>query len=405
MRLGKREDRGLGKTPVQAEYKELLHKYRLFTDLMDQVPDVIYFKDKKGRLLLVNQAHAKGLGLKPQQVVGKTDFDFFPKERAEVMAKDDRYVIKNGRSIIDKVERATRPDGLDNYVSTTKIPRFDTKGRVIGLIGITRDITRRMQFEYINKEKAVLEKKLETLEELNRMKSEFISIVSHELRTPLAVIKEAVMLSLDEIVGPINEKQRGVLGKARQNIERLKNIIEELLDISRIENMRLKLHFSLICLNDLLRDSSEFFGKLALEKGITLEYDLPKTEVNIFIDTERINQVISNLISNAIKFTENGGRIKVELKVLEAKVRVGVIDTGIGIASSDLPKLFDKFVQVSKVPGIEKKGLGLGLSIAKELIERHGGEVWVESKLGVGSKFYFTLPRFYTLKVLDKQLR
>jgi PAS domain S-box-containing protein len=156
---------------------ELKEKYQLLRDLMDFIPDVIYFKDKKGRFVMVNQAHAKGLGVKPEALVGKTDFDLFPKNRAEKMTQDDALVMHTGKPIIDKVERATRPDGVDNYVSTTKIPRYDSKGRVIGLIGITRDITRRMQFERLRKDKLSIEKKLEALEELSAMKSEFISTV------------------------------------------------------------------------------------------------------------------------------------------------------------------------------------------------------------------------------------
>lgn len=389
----------------QVSRQDLLSEYRLLTDLMSNIPDVIYFKDRKGKIILVNDAHAKGLGLKPEQVIGKTDFDIFSKERAEAMSKDDGYVMQTGKPIIDKIERATRPDGMDNYVSTTKIPRFNEKGKVIGLIGITRDITRRMQLENAHKDKIVLEKKLESLEELNKLKSEFISIVSHELRTPLAIIKEAVELVFDEFAGAINEKQKELLRKSKDNIERLRHIIEELLDMSRIERDRFKLHYSLLNLNHLIKDSSVFFKKAAFEKDIDLEYVLPNREVNVFVDPERINQVIVNLLNNAIKFTERGGKIKVELKVLENKIRIGVIDTGIGIAKAELPKIFNKFVQVSKLPGLDKKGLGLGLAISKQIVEKHGGEIWAESKLGVGSRFYFTLLRFYTLDVLDKQVR
>lgn len=390
---------------LENKYRGLENNYKLLSDLMDRVPDVIYFKDTQGRLIMVNQAHAKGLGLKPEKVVGKTDFDIFPKERAEKMAKDDMYVITTGKPIIDKIERATRADGIDNYVSTTKIPRYDDKGKIIGLIGITRDITSRMQFEHLREEKARIAKKLETLEELNKLKSEFVSVVSHELRTPLAIIKDVIMLLIDGIVGPIKEKQKDLLTRAKDNIMRLNKIIEQLLDTSRIEGGRLKLHYSLVNLNDLLMDSSGFFKRSADEKGVDLEYNLPRSQINIFIDAERINQVITNLINNAIKFTEQNGKIKVEVKIFETKVRVGVIDTGIGIAKQDLPKIFNKFVQLSTRSQAEREGFGLGLSIAKELVEKNGGEIWVESKLGVGSKFYFTLPRFYTDKVLSKDIR
>lgn len=389
--------------PKGSEFSE--EKYKLLSDLMGYVPDVIYFKDRKGRLIMVNKAHAKGLGLEPEEVVGKTDFDFFPVEKAKKMAKDDMYVIKTGKPIIDKIERATRADGVDNYVSTTKIPRYDNKGRIIGLIGITRDITNRMQLESLREDRVRLERKLEVLEEINKMKSEFVSVVSHEIRTPLAVIKEAIMLLLDEIVGTVNEKQKSLLRKAVENIERLVNIVEELLDISRIESGQIKFRYSLVNLNDLLLNSLDFFNRLANEKGLDLSYSLPKKQVNIFIDANRISQVFANLINNAIKFTEKNGKIKIEVRILQDKVRVGVMDTGVGIATQDIPKLFRKFSQVTLSDGQKKEGVGLGLSIVKDLIEKHGGEIWVESTPGVGSKFYFTLPRYYTESVLNKTIR
>jgi PAS domain S-box-containing protein len=378
---------------------------QLLQDLLDNIPDVIYFKDRKGKLLLVNKAHAKGLGLKPEQVAGKTDFDFFPKERAQMMARDDEQVMKTGKSIIDKVERATRADGIDNYVSTTKVPRYDAKGRIIGLVGITRDITRRMHVEKAREDRSKLEKKLKDLEEMNKLKSEFISVVSHELRTPLAIVKEGALQVIEELAGPLNHKQKEILAKVKENTDRLRHMIEDLLDLSRIESGRLKLRYSLINLNDLLRDTSDFFIGVAGHKGVELKYELPDKDVNIFVDAERINQVISNLISNAIKFTEAGGSIEIELKVLDNKVRIGVFDSGVGISKEDTLKLFNKFMQVSGIAHLERKGLGLGLSICRELIEKHGGDIWVESKLGVGSKFFFTLPLYYTVSILDKQVR
>ena len=393
------------KVKVKFNYKDLERKHQLFIELMKHSPDVIYFKDKKCKLIMVNDAHAKGLGLKPEEVVGKTDFDFFPKDRARAMFKDDMQVIRTGKPIIDKVERATRADGVDNYVSTTKIPRFDARGEIVGIVGITRDITRRMQFEHLKEEKARLEKKISILEEMNKMKSEFISVVSHELRTPLAIMKEAVSIIFDGTAGPVNDKQKNFLGKTLNNAERLNNLIEELLDMSRIESGRLKLHFSLVNVNDLLLDSAPFFKKIAQDKGITLEYRIPLQGVNMFLDAERASQIVSNLINNAIKFTEPGGMIAVELVVLEDKIRIAVIDTGVGIARQDLVKIFDKFVQVSHIEGAERKGVGLGLAISRELAEKHGGEIWAESKLGVGSKFYFTLPRFYLPGDLDKQIK
>lgn len=389
----------------EIDYEQILYKYKLLTYLMDHIPDVIYFKDKKGKLVLVNQAHAKGFGLKPKDIIGKTDRDLFPKEKADMMAGDDMHVMRTGRAIVDKIERSTAPDGTDNYVSTTKIPKYDAEGNIAGIIGITRDVTRRVQFERLKEKNLRIEKKLEALKELNEMKSEFVSAVSHELRTPLAIIKQLIILIFGETIGPINDKQREALGRAQDNIERLRHIIDELLGASRIESGTLKLHYSLVDLNDLVTNSSDFFKKTAEEKGIRLYYDLPKKRVNLFVDADRINQAVSNLINNAVKFTEHDGEIKVELKVFQAKARIGVIDTGIGISKSKLPALFDKFTQVSKNRDSEKNGIGLGLFLVKEWIEAHGGEVWVESKPGAGSKFYFTLPRFHEPDILDNRTR
>ena len=392
-------------TKLNMDSSKLMRKYRLLADFMDNIPDVIYFKDTKGRLILVNQAHARGLGLKPEQVVGKTDLEIFGKKRAASMTKDDQYVLRTGKPIIDKIERSTRPDGVDNYVSTTKIPRFDHQGKVIGLAGITRDVTRRMRCEYMQQVRLRIQKKLEVLEELNKVKSDFISTISHELRTPLAIVKQLLMLLGDETAGSVNDQQREILVKARHNVERLKIMIDQLLDMSRIENKKLSLRYSLVNLHSLLKDSEEFFKELAKEKNIILTYRLPKNEVTLFLDAERIVQVVTNLIGNAIKFTEENGTIKVEVEVLETRVRIGVIDTGVGIAAADIPRVFNQFVQVSQIGNAEKKGVGLGLSIVKELVEKHGGEIWVESKMGVGSKFYFTLPRFYTANILGKEVK
>lgn len=389
----------------KTEFNDLVRKCNFFKDLMANIPDVIYFKDKSGRLVMVNNAYARGLGCKPEDIVGKTDFDIFPRQRAEKMSKDDRLVILTGKSIIDKVERATRPDGIDNYVSTTKIPRYDTRGRIIGLVGITRDITRRIHMERLIEEKAKIEKRMEALEEINKLKSQFVTTVSHELRTPLTIVKEAISLISDGVAGSLNDRQKSIIKNAHLNVDRLKHIVGDLLDISRLERGAFKMQYSFFNLCDLIRDNSEFFIKMAQTKNIRLDYDLGVSSIYLFADPVRINQIMSNLINNALKFTEEGGIVKVEVKLLESKVRVGVYDTGIGITKADLPRLFNKFVQLKKAESAERKGLGLGLFITRELVEKQGGEIWADSQIGMGSKFYFTLPRFYTPEILEKSLR
>jgi PAS domain S-box-containing protein len=377
---------------------------RLFAELMDNVPDVIYFKDKKGKIVLVNNAYAKGLGTTIDKVIGKTDFDIFPKNRAKIMQKDDLWVIKNKKPIIDKVERATRPDGQDNYVTTTKIPRFNKNGAVIGLIGITRDITRRKRLEQLEEDKDQMQRKIQSLKEINQLKSEFVSIVSHELRTPLAIINQVVMVLLDELAGPLNEKQKDVVVKAKNSVSRLSNMVNKLLDVSRMQRGVLELHYGLINLNSLLRDFGDSFKDLVQKKGITINYDFCREDINLFCDPERVSQIISNLIDNAIKFTEEKGVITIELRKFETKVRVGILDEGIGIAANKTNKIFDKFSQVSGLARSNKEGVGLGLSLVKDLVKKHNGEIWVKSKLGSGSKFYFTLPLIYKFQLTNNEM-
>lgn len=376
------------KSATKTDPRQLLTKYHLFLDFMDNVPEAVYFKDKQGRLIFVNKACAKGPGLEPGQ-----------------MTKDDRYVLETGKSIIDKIERMTHSDGIDRYVSVTKIPRYGDEGEVIGVMGTARDVTRRMRYERMREERLNKEEKLKMLEDLDRIRTEFVSAVSHELRTPLAIIQQLLLLIYDETAGPLNDKQREILVKVRHSMDRQKNIIDKMLDISRFGGKDLMLRYSLVNINDLLKDSKEFFQELAAEKNIKLDYSLSESDVSLFIDAERVVQIITNLINNAIKFTGENGQIQVEVKVLEDKVRVGVVDTGIGIAEAGLPRVFDKFVQVSTSDAARKQGIGLGLTIVKELVEKHGGEIWIESKIGEGSKFYFTLPRFYTANILGKHAK
>ncbi|MFO8053327.1 MAG: ATP-binding protein [Candidatus Omnitrophota bacterium] len=397
-----KEYRNKEKKLVQGSRKEDL--IRLFTELMDNATDVIYFKDREGKIVLVNKAYARGLGITPDEVIGKTDFDIFPKKRAKIMQKDDSWVIENKKPIIDKIERATRPDGEDNYVSTTKIPRFDEKGKVIGLIGITRDITRRRRLEQLEEDKKEMQKKINALKEINKMKLEFISIVSHELRTPLAIINQVVMILLDELVGKLNERQKNITVKAKNSINRLSHMINKLLDVSRMERGVLQLNYALVNLKSLLEDIGDSFQEIAGKQGINIEYDFCQQEVNLFCDPERITQIVSNLVDNAIKFTEEKGKIKIELKHFKDQVRVGVLDTGFGIPKNKLDKIFGKFTQISGLSRSNKEGVGLGLALVKDIVDKHKGKVWAESRVGVGSKFYFILPLVYRFQLTNNEI-
>jgi len=236
------------------------------------------------------------------------------------------------------------------------------------------------------------------LKRLDQLKSSFISSVSHELRTPLTVIKEFISLMLEGYVGTLTEDQKEYLGIANKNIIRLTNLIETLLDFSRIESGKgLKLKFEPTPLIEVIEDASMTLSQQLGEKGIIFENRFDPETPLVLIDRNRLVEIFINLISNGIKFTPPGGKIIIDSRGLtEGRdyLKVVVADTGIGISTEDLPKIFDRFFQGQKTQAGIVMGTGLGLAITKEIIEGHQGSIHAESKPGSGASFVFTLPLF-----------
>lgn len=234
----------------------------------------------------------------------------------------------------------------------------------------------------------------EELQRLNNLKSIFVSGVSHELRTPLTVIKEFISLMLEGHGGPLTEDQREYLGITHKNILRLTNLIDTLLDFSRIESGKgLQLKFESARLMEIVEDASITLAQMLEEKRIEFENRLDPEIPPVLIDRNRLVEVFINLINNAIKFTPAGGKITIDTRGLTERrdyLKVLVGDTGIGIPPEDLPRVFDRFYQAQST-GISM-GSGLGLAITKEIIEGHQGSIQAESRLGSGTSFLFTLP-------------
>jgi signal transduction histidine kinase len=243
-----------------------------------------------------------------------------------------------------------------------------------------------------------LERANEELKRLDKLKSTFISSVSHELRTPLTVIKEFISLTLEGHAGPLTEDQRDYLGIANKNILRLTNLIETLLDFSRIESGKgMKLKFEPTPLIEVVEDASMTLSQQLEEKGITLENRIEPDAPLVLIDRNRMVEVFINLIGNGIKFTPPGGKITIDSRGLTEKrdyLKVVVADTGVGISSEDLPKIFDRFYQGQRTQTGIITGTGLGLAITKEIIEGHQGDIHAENKFGGGASFVFTIPIF-----------
>ena len=235
--------------------------------------------------------------------------------------------------------------------------------------------------------------RVEELKKLDQLKSDFVSIVSHELRTPLTVTREAISQMFDGICGEINEDQKQFLSISIEGIDRLSRLIENLLDISKIEAQKIKLKRELIDIVSLAKGVSSSFAAAFQSKGLETKYNFSKDKIELFVDKDRIIQVFVNLMSNALKFTP-AGSVGISIVEKEDVVECEVSDTGLGISDEDLPKAFGKFEQFGRDYESAEKGTGLGLAISKGIIELHRGKIWVESKLGQGAKISFTLPKY-----------
>jgi len=241
-----------------------------------------------------------------------------------------------------------------------------------------------------------LEIKNKKLEQLDLLKDEFVSNVSHELRTPLTIIRESISQMGDGLFGIVNERQNKYLNKSLTNIDRLRKIIDDLLDISKIENGKLEIYRVNVNMVELTHELAANFSIKAENKGIKINVKNDKERIEIFADKEKIIQVLTNLVGNACKFTDKGC---IEISVVEnaTHVQCSVQDTGIGIASEDLPQLFTKFYQIGRIAGPGEKGTGLGLAITKGIIELHDGLINMESIQGKGTKITFVLPKYSSI--------
>ncbi len=243
-----------------------------------------------------------------------------------------------------------------------------------------------------------LEEQNRALEEVGRLKDEFLSTVSHELRTPLTSIRGAVGVIGDGVAGPVTDKQRKFLEIARNNTDRLTRLINDLLDLSKMEAGKMTFQMAAVGVSGLLKEAGTTFAVAAQDKGLTLEVDIPEEGLTVSADRDKVMQILSNLLSNAVKFTDRGGVLLWARRAEGDKVLVGITDTGPGIPDGEREAIFSKFHQVDSSSTRKKGGTGLGLPICKHIVEAHGGEIRVErggpalDGDGPGTTFVFSLP-------------
>ena len=304
---------------------------------------------------------------------------------------------------ITKDARFTRRSGGRYYNNSLLTVPLKLRGRVIGVMNvnnkISKDIFRHYDLELLN---TIVEISVIALEnarlqdEIKRVSKnnyEMVSNASHELKTPLATIKEALLLLSEGSLGAVNEKQKKFLDLSNQNVERLNRLINEFLDSTNLENSKSSMKRSLFSITDAAKAVIDSLNIIAREKGIVLEGAIPDKKIEMWGDPDKLNQMISNLVDNAIKYNRPAGLVQVSLEEADDSISISVRDTGMGIPKDDLDKIFDRFYRVERNDTAGISGTGLGLSIVKDIVNMHKGAISVESEINSGSKFTVALPK------------
>jgi PAS domain S-box-containing protein len=343
--------------------------------IINSIPDPIFVKDREHRWVILNEAHDQMFGIPSKELLGKSDRDYFPREQADIFWEKDEVVFQTEQENVNE-EPWTDSKGFKHTIVTKKNLYTDRKGNKF-IVGVIRDITD-------------LKIAQEKLKEMMEVRSRFTSVVSHELRTPLASIRTGVNLILDGLAGNINNEQKEFLEIVKKNIERLSRLINDILDFQKIDSG--KMHFKIVNnnINEVAREVRKIMLPLVERKKIELKLELDETNPEFKFDRDRMIQVFSNLVNNAIDFTEKGS-ITVVISRENGNLHAKIIDTGVGIKPESLAKIFNPFEQGERVDSGKREGTGLGLAICKEIIVRHNGKIWVDST-DKGSTFHFTLP-------------
>jgi PAS domain S-box-containing protein len=341
--------------------------------VLQSIADGVIVNDTQDNVIAINSAAEEILNQGQDAVLRQSVWQLFdvfePNGRGDALAALTQ-MTSSPLSWVGRMVETTLQIGK-RIISAHMTPVVGANQQPLGAVTALRDITHEV--------------------EADRAKSEFVSTVSHELRTPLTSIKGYSDLLFAGAVGPINDQQKHFLDIIRNNADRLTALINDLLDISRIESGRIKLDIEPQQLDDIVHDVTESLRDAIVEKGLDFEIDVHEDLPQVMGDRTRLVQIVTNLVSNAYKYTDEGW-IRVSLSQLDGAVRLDVADSGIGISTEDQSKIFERFYRADTPIMEGRGGTGLGLSITKELVELHGGRLWVTSEVGTGSTFTVVLP-------------
>ena len=372
---------------------QALHRERETLEvLLETMPFCIFFTDRHYRYIRVNRMMAKLLRVaESREAAGKTNKEFFTKRVARKMLEEDRAILETGTPLVNKI-LYFEDEGVEGFwMEKNKIPIRDERGVITMIMGIFKDVSDLMRIENELKEAR------DRAEESDRLKTSFLANMSHEIRTPMNGIVGFANLLRDP---DLSEDKRDLFLKhIDHSSNQLLNIIDDIIDISKIEAGQLKISNKPVRINEILDEIfSSFFhrirGDAPGEKQVAfkLRKGNESNDFTIVTDDFRLSQIFNNLIGNAIKFTKEGHITFGYALKTNRHVEFFVSDSGIGIPNNKKRIIFDRFGQVNQERALQPSGTGLGLPISKSLVDLMGGEMWVESDMGKGSTFYFTLP-------------
>jgi PAS domain S-box-containing protein len=350
----------------------------------DSITEMISIHDTNYRIRRVNKAFADAVRRPIKELIGKRCYEVVHKTNSPCHDCPLGKTLKTKQPITKEFYEPNQ--GIHWEVSSS--PIYNDSGKITGIVHIMKDISVRKMAE------ENLEKINEKLTEHDRLKDEFVTTVSHELRTPLCVFKNIISNALAGTMGNVSPKMRKNLELADENICRLARIISDFLDLSKMDAGKIRLHLQRLSISSVISEVIKSLTPLAMEKRIGISSNVLGSGLFINGDYDKMVQVLTNLIGNAIKFTPKKGHIKVTAHENSDEISVSVNDNGPGIRRKDQKRIFDRYAQARKSRHSRRDGTGLGLPIAKELIEMHGGQIWVESQFGRGTTFSFVLPKY-----------
>jgi two-component system, NtrC family, sensor histidine kinase KinB len=334
------------------------------------IDDGIILVDAEFKVTGLNPMAGEIINIEPEKAESR---HFLEVVKSEQLFNYIKQSIESGKPPeIDERQNVftVEQEGVRRHYQFSVTPVHGTTGSLLGVVLLLRDVTR--------------------LAELDRLKSEFVMTASHELRTPLTSIGMSIDLLLEGAIKKLNEKEQQLLSAAHEDLQRLKVFVSNLLDLSKIEAGKMEMELSSIPVRMLFEKVVTVFKTQAEEKAVDLSFHVPGELPNVKADDHKITWVLTNLISNALRYTPSGGHIKLSAESLGSYDQISISDDGAGIPYEYQSKIFDKFVQVKSDKTVG--GSGLGLAICKEIVRAHGGTIWVDSVPGAGSTFSFTLP-------------